>query len=116
MFINPAIKRCEGCKKKFRNSQRIAPHDMVFRFHTYRTYFDEKKKKTVQKHYKERSYFHMKDMGCLRVSAQFLEKNHIYMNNDTYKELTPAHKKILKSKGYRDYILINRKAAKEMCK
>ena len=48
-------------------------------------------------------------MACLELEFPKIRKKMIYMGNLTFNQLTPAHKKYLKLKGYWDAIIANRR-------
>ena len=55
------------------------------------------------------AFFCARDMACLSMEFPKIRRKMIYMGNLTFNQLTPAHKKYLKSKGNWDAIIANRR-------
>ena len=108
VFINNTIKRCYGCGQEFNHQQMVSPGNLVFSKKTRRMRPDGKGGQVKNK-IATNAFFCARDMACMELEFPKVQKKHIYMGNLTFRNITPAHKKFLKLKGYWDAIIANRK-------
>ena len=108
VFINNTIKRCYGCGQPFQHSKMVSPRNLVFSKKTRRLHPDGKGGQIKNK-ITTNAFFCACDMACIELEFPKVQKKHIYMGNLTFRDLTPAHKKFLKLKGYWDAIIANRR-------
>ena len=108
VFINNTIKRCYGCGQPFNHEQMLSPGNLVFSKKTRRMRPDGKGGQVKNK-IATNAFFCARDMACMELEFPKVQKKHIYMGNLTFRNLTPAHKKFLKLKGYWDAIIANRR-------
>ena len=108
VFINNTIKRCYGCGQPFQHSKMVTPGNLVFSKKTRRLRPDGKGGQIKNK-IATNAFFCACDMACIEIEFPKVQKKHIYMGNLTFRDLTPAHKKFLKLKGYWDAIIANRR-------
>ena len=108
VFINNTIKRCYGCGQPFQHSKMVAPGNLVFSKKTRRLRPDGKGGQIKNK-IATNAFFCACDMACIELEFTKVQKKHIYMGNLTFRDLTPAHKKFLKLKGYWDATIANRR-------
>ena len=104
VFINNTIKRCYGCGQPFNHEQMLSPGNLVFSKKTRRMRPDGKGGQ-VKNQIATNAFFCARDMACMELEFPKVQKKHIYMCNLTFRNLTPAHKKFLKLKGYWDAII-----------
>ena len=86
----------------------VAPGNLVFSKKTRRLRPDGKGGQIKNK-IATNAFFCACDMACIELEFPKVQKKHIYMGNLTFRDLTPAHKKFLKLKGYWDAIIANRR-------
>ena len=108
VFINNTIKRCYGCGQPFNHEKMLSPGNLVFSKKTRRMRPDGKGGQVKNK-IATNAFFCARDMACMELEFPKVQKKHIYMGNLTFRNLTPAHKKFLKLKGYWDAIIANRR-------
>ena len=108
VFINNTIKRCYGCGQPFNHEKMLSPGNLVFSKKTRRMRPDGKGGQVKNK-IATNAFFCARDMACMELEFPKVRKKHIYMGNLTFSNLTPAHKKFLKLKGYWDAIIANRR-------
>ena len=108
VFINNTIKRCYGCGQPFNHEEMLSPGNLVFSKKTRRMRPDRKGGQVKNK-IATNAFFCARDMACMELEFPKVQKKHIYMGNLTFRNLTPAHKKFLKLKGYWDAIIANRR-------
>ena len=108
VFINNTIKRCYGCGQPFNHEEMLSPGNLVFSKKTRRMRPDGKGGQVKNK-IATNAFFCARDMACMELEFPKVQKKHIYMGNLTFRNLTPAHKKFLKLKGYWDAIIANRR-------
>ena len=108
VFINNTIKRCYGCGQPFNHEEMLSPGNLVFSKKTRRMRPDGKGGQVKNK-IATNAFFCARDMACMELEFPKVQKKHIYMGNLTFRNLTPAHKKFMKLKGYWDAIIANRR-------
>ena len=108
VFINNTIKRCYGCGQPFHHDKMVVPGNLVFSRKT-RWFRPDGVGGQVRNKVATNAFFCAWDMACLGLEFPKIHKKIIYMGNLTFNQLTPAHKKYLKSKGYWDAIIANRR-------
>ena len=86
----------------------VQPYNLIFCHKTKRLRPDGKGGQ-IQASVPSPSFYCMCDMACLEMEFPQVKKEDIYMGNLTFNSLTPAHKKLLKMKGYWDSIVHNRR-------
>ena len=108
VFINNTTKRCYGCGQPFQHDKMVVPGNLVFSRKTKR-FRPDGASGQVRNKVATNAFFCTWDMACLSMEFPKIHKKMIYMGNLTFNQLTPAHKKYLKSKGYWDAIIANRR-------
>ena len=108
VFIKNTIKRCYGCGQPFNHEEMLSPGNLVFSKKTRRMCPDGKGGQVKNK-IATNAFFCARDMACMELEFPKVQKKHIYMGNLTFRNLTPAHKKFLKLKGYWGAIIANRR-------
>ena len=106
--VNNTIKRCYGCGQPFQHDKMVVPGNLVFSRKTKRSRPDGAGGQ-VRNKVATNAFFCVQDMACLSMEFPKIPRKMIYMGNLTFNQLTPAHKKYLKSKGYWDAIIANRR-------
>ena len=95
-------------KNTINHEQMLSPGNLVFSKKTRRMRSDGKGGQVKNK-IATNAFFCASDMACMELEFPKVQKKHIYMGNLTFRNLTPAHKKLLKLKGYWDAIIANRR-------
>ena len=98
------VQKCYTCKEEFDQEKMVPPYNLVFCQKTKRLQPDGKGGQ-IQASVPAPSFYCVQDMACLEVEFPHMKKEDIYMGNMTFNSLTPAHKKLLKMKGYWDSIV-----------
>jgi hypothetical protein len=100
------IKKCAGGCRKNLDTTKAAPFDLVFRRKTGRTFRrQDGSMMTVPDGY---SYYHL-DFRCVKRHDETMEKQHIYVDDDTFIGLNRNHFEELKSKDLLPYIIASKK-------
>ena len=92
----------------FQHDKMVVPRNLVFSRKTKR-FRPDGAGGQVRNKVATNAFFCARDMASLSMEFPKICKKMIYMGNLTFNQLTPAHKKYLKSKGYWDAIIANRR-------
>ena len=104
------VKKCYGCSKPFAAKYRNVPENLTITMMLRRTRPDGKGG-WMTNSLPSPTYFHANSMFCVQRRVRYLELHHLYMNNDTFSSLTPAHRALLQRRNMWDGILANRAKA-----
>ena len=109
VYIWGNVSICSGCPDGFKRSEMPPPYNMVFKMNMNRERpLFEGSKTWVRDRQKTPAYFHMFDLTCVRDCNPNLTLPDVYMNNETMKKLSNAHRDILIELGFWDHIVAKR--------
>ena len=93
--------QCNGCLLPFADELYEPPLNLVFRFKTYRAWYEPGDVRRTSKK-KENAYYHSGDMGCLRrcPELEIVTIDRCYIEQPCYAQLTNDHIKLLKKRGH----------------